>query len=109
MSFRLSAFVASIVVLANLPLKANAADWMLRVQTTSRVCHVQLKTAAPLGEDFKGPFASRKEACQEAANQYDDSASDPSKCWTYGGGTVSGCRADGITLPPTRSRRKRSR
>jgi hypothetical protein len=69
---------------------AKADDWMLRVQTMGRVCHVQLKTAAPLGEDFKGPFPSRKAACQEAANQHDSSLSDQSKCWTYGSGTVTG-------------------
>lgn len=79
---------------------AGAADWMLRVQTMGRICHVQLKTATPIGEDFKGPFSSRKSACQEAENQYDDSLSDQSKCWTYGGGTVTGCKNDGVTLPP---------
>jgi hypothetical protein len=85
-----------------LPAQARADDWMVRVQTTSRVCHVQLKTAAPLGADFKGPLPSRKAACQEAANQYDDSASDQQKCWTYGDGTINGCGADGVTLPPAR-------
>lgn len=94
-------FTAGLLLMAALilPTQAQADDWMVRVQTTSRVCHVQLKTAAPLGEDFRGPFPSRKAACQEAANQYDDSASDQSKCWTYGDGTVKGCKAEGITLP----------
>jgi hypothetical protein len=96
-------------VLLAVPSYAQAADWMLRVTTTSRTCHVQLKTASPLGEDFKGPFPSRKAACQEAVNQYDDSASDQQKCWTYGGGTVSGCRAEGITLPPKAARRGKAR
>lgn len=84
---------------------AAADDWMLRVETSSRVCHVQLKTAAPLGDDFKGPFSSRKAACQEALNQYDDAASDQGKCWTYGGGTISGCKSDGINLPASASNR----
>jgi hypothetical protein len=88
---------------------ASAADWMLRVQTMGRICHVQLKTASPLGEDFKGPFSSRKAACQEGANQYDESLSDTSKCWEYGGGTVSGCKTDGITLPPKRSTKTKGR
>jgi hypothetical protein len=79
---------------------AIAADWMLRVETSSRVCHVQLKTASPLGQDFKGPFSSRKTACGEAANQYDSTLSDQSKCWTYGNGTVDGCKQDGVVLPP---------
>jgi hypothetical protein len=82
-----------------------AADWMLRVEDSGRVCHVQLKTASRIGDDFKGPFSSRKAACQEAATQYDDS--DRSKCWTYGGGTVTGCRNEGVTLPPKKSGKKR--
>ena len=72
------------------------------VERSGRVCHVQLKTAAPLGEDFKGPFPSRKTACQEAN---DDSASDQQKCWTYGGGTVSGYAKDGVILPGSKKRR----
>jgi hypothetical protein len=78
---------------------ASAEDWMVRVVTTSRTCNVQLKTASSLGADFKGPFPSRKAACQEAKNQYDKDFSNQSKCWTYGGGTVSGCNADGVSLP----------
>jgi hypothetical protein len=84
------------------PSHAHADDWMLRVETSSRVCHVQLKTASPLGADLKGHFSSRKRACQEAINQYDDSGSDQKRCWRYGGGTISGCKSDGITLPPAR-------
>jgi hypothetical protein len=88
---------------------AAAADWMLRVQPSGRICHVQLKTASPIGDDFKGPFRSRKAACQEAANQYDDSLSDQSKCWTYGRGTVTGCKNEGVTLPPKKLGKKRRR
>lgn len=62
------------------PSIASAADWMLRVESSGRVCHVQLKTASPLGEDFKGPFSSRKDACTEASNQYDSSLSDNGRC-----------------------------
>jgi hypothetical protein len=80
---------------------AKADDWMLRRQSPSLVCHVQLKTAAPLGSDFKGPFDSRKKACQSGADNYDKEMSDTTKCWGYGGGTISGCANDGITLPPT--------
>jgi hypothetical protein len=108
--FKMSRYTISMLIL--LPFataSAKADDWMLRVQTMGRVCHVQLKTAAPLGEDFKGPFPSRKSACQEAANQYDSSLSDQSKCWTYGSGTVTGCNKDGITLPPSSARSKKSR
>ena len=76
------------------------ADWMLRVETSSRVCHVQKQTAAPLGIDLHGPFSTRKDACQSAASEYDKTLSDTSKCWTYGSGTVRGCGNEGITLPP---------
>lgn len=76
---------------------ANADDWMLRVQGLARVCHVQLKTASPLGSDLKGPFPTRKATCVEAKNQYDPGSSDQTKCWSYG--TVAACKADGVDLP----------
>jgi hypothetical protein len=80
--------------------EAVANDWMLRVETSSRVCHVQLKTAVPLGADFKGPFPDRKSTCTEASNQYDNTLSNQGKCWTYGQGAIDGCKKDGISLPP---------
>jgi hypothetical protein len=92
-------FVIGLIALCGTATSALAEDWMLRVQTTSRICHVQLKTASSLGQDFKGPFSTRKAACQEALNQCDKDISNPSKCWTYGGGTVDGCKAEGVTLP----------
>jgi hypothetical protein len=91
--------LAAIFVTSMLVTKAAAEDWMLRVVTTSRSCNVQSKTAAPIGADFKGPFSSRKLACQEAKNQYDNEKANPAKCWAYGGGTVSACRADSVSLP----------
>jgi len=87
---------------------ASADEWMLRVETSNRACHVQLKTASPLGQDFKGPFTSRKAACAEASNQYDSTLSDQAKCWTYGQGTVDGCKKDGVSLPPTSSKNLRN-
>jgi hypothetical protein len=78
---------------------AFADDWMLRVETSGRTCHVQLKTASPLGADFKGPFPSRPLACAEARNQYDSASTDSTKCWAYGSGTIDGCKKDGVTLP----------
>lgn len=98
-AFRLKLLAFVICTASSLASSANAADWMLRVETSSRVCHVQLKTAAPLGVDFRGPFPSRKAACQEALNQYDSSTSDQGKCWAYGNGTISGCKNDGVVLP----------
>jgi hypothetical protein len=81
---------------------ACAEDWMLRVQGTSRTCHVQPKTALPMGDDLKGPFPSRKAACQEAESLENDDRSDQSKCWSFGGSTVSGCKPEGVTLSPGR-------
>ena len=81
---------------------AYAEDWMLRVQAPSRTCHVQPKTASPLGDDLKGPFPSRKAACQEAVNLENDDRSDQSKCWSFGGSTVSACKPEGIVLSPGR-------
>jgi hypothetical protein len=104
---KMTRIVASVallsIALTNISMSASVAaadEWMLRVETSSRVCHVQLKTAAPLGDDFKGPFSSRKDACKEASNQYDGTLSDQGKCWTYGNGTIGGCKRDGIVLPP---------
>ena len=88
-------------VLVTVPFLANRAmadDWMLRVETSSRVCHVQLATASRLGADLSGPFSSRRDACVDAQNKYDSSLSDTSKCWDYGRGTVSWCSEDGVTL-----------
>jgi hypothetical protein len=78
----------------------QAADWMVRREPSSGACHVQLRTAAPLGADLSGPFPSRRSACLDAANRYEAATTDPQKCGTYGGGTVSGCNLDGVTLPP---------
>jgi hypothetical protein len=82
--------------------EAQAEDWMVRRETSSGVCHVQSKTASPLGPDLSGPFESRKAACQDAANLYEAASGDPQKCSSYGGGTVTGCLIDGIGLPPSR-------
>jgi hypothetical protein len=102
MTRRLAVHVPVSLLIFLLPMKiAAAADWMLRVETSSRACHVQLRTAAPLGRDFKGPFPSRQAACAEASNQYDSTLSNQGKCWTYGGGTIDGCGQEHITLPPT--------
>jgi hypothetical protein len=99
MRYLFATSLAAILAASCFQCAALAADeWVIRVVTTSRVCHVQLKTAASLGADFKTGFKTRKDACQEAKNQYDKDLSNPAKCWTYGGGTVSACGADGITL-----------
>jgi hypothetical protein len=76
-----------------------AEDWMVRVASGGRVCHVQIKTAAPIGRDLKGPFPNRTSACKEALALYDIEMSNTTKCWAYGGGTKNGCAKDGVDLP----------
>jgi hypothetical protein len=77
---------------------AHAAKWDLRRVTTSAVCHVQPSDSSPpLGVLMKA-YDTRKEACQEAKKQNDSSMSDPKKCWSYGSGTKTGCKADGVDL-----------
>ena len=91
--------IGALLGVSCLSVSAYADEWMLRVTTTSRACHVQLKTADRLGADMDGPFTSEAAACKAALKAYDPQLSDPSKCWTYGGGTVKGCNAVGVALP----------
>lgn len=92
---------ATTICLTAFSVDAYAEDWMVRRQGASQICHVQKKTASPLGQDFKGPFGSRKDACTSAAENYDDSKSKADKCWEFGGGTIDGCATEGVKLPPT--------
>jgi hypothetical protein len=80
-------------------LRMAVKTWTVRVQGMGRICHVQDTTASPIGNDLSGPHGSRKVACEAAAALHDASFSDQSKCWGYGGGSVTGCAADGVTLP----------
>ncbi len=99
---RTSAIVLLAVVGISIPL-FGADQWMLRRETSGGECHVQKKTASPLGADLAGPFDTRKDACLKAKDLYDPDATDPSKCSTYGNGTVDGCKNDGVPLPGVRS------
>jgi len=94
--------VSAVAIVLCIVSKTNALadDWVVRVQSSSRACSVQLKTSATTEKPFKGPFDSRKKACIEAANQYDDTMTDQKKCWTYLKGTVDDCKKDDIALPP---------
>ena len=78
---------------------ARADDWVLRADTSSRACRIELKTAAPIGVQSGDTFSSRKDACDAALKAYDSSMSDTNKCWTYTRGTVDACSSDGVTLP----------
>jgi len=97
---RLKIFVIAISILV--PTAATLADgkpWVLRKVTTSNTCNVQKSTASPIG-DLVSDYDTRKDACVDAAARYDSNLSDSSKCWTYGGGTVDACKAEGVPLPP---------
>src|SRR5688572_25321574 len=78
---------------------AYAAEWMVRRQTTSGICHVQLRTAAPIGVDLTGPHASEQQACSSAKTLYDGSELAQKKCSGYGKGTVNACARAGVKLP----------
>ena len=91
-------FLLSLVA-SSTPLFA-ADQWMLRRETSSGACHVQKKTASPLGADLAGPFSTRKDACLKAKDLYDSDGTDSAKCSAYGQGTITGCKNESVTLPP---------
>ena len=74
-------------------------EWMVRRQSTSGICHVQLRTASPLGADIAGPFGSQREACKRASDLFDDTGTDQGRCSGYGNGSVSLCSNEGVKLP----------
>ena len=79
---------------------ARADDWVLRRDTSSNACRVEMATAPPIGViQIAGPFSSRGAACNAALDQYDNSMSDPSKCWSYVFQTVNLCEFEGVNLP----------
>jgi hypothetical protein len=78
---------------------ARADDWVLRADTSSRACRIELTTAAAIGVQLDGPFSSRADACKSALSHHDSSMSDTSKCWSYVQQTVEWCLKDGVTLP----------
>ena len=76
-----------------------SANYEVRRETSSALCKVNLTTAAPWGSRVSGPFGTGKEACASALGLYDDTATEPNKCWSYDAGTKQACTADGVTLP----------
>jgi hypothetical protein len=78
---------------------ARADDWVLRVDTSSRACRIELATAAAIGLQLAGPLSSRADACNAALKYYDSGMSDTSKCWSYVYGTVDACSKEGVNLP----------
>lgn len=97
-SIRFAPILLFFAISSSIPLFA-ADQWMVRRETSSGTCHVQIKTASPLGADLAGPFNSRKDACQKAKDLYDSDATDPNKCSGYGQGAIDGCKKDGVLLP----------
>lgn len=78
---------------------AQPVTWELRRQTTSNVCHVQRSDSLPKLGDLMSSHNTRRAACEEAKRQYDSSMSNQSKCWSYGAGTKTGCKSEGVDLP----------
>ncbi len=77
---------------------AMADQWVVNRTTTGAICHVQVTTAKPFGPRLSGPFPDRKSACQSAKESYNNMDSQQG-CSSYGGGTVDGCKSDGVKLP----------
>lgn len=75
-----------------------AKEWVITKAATSNACHVQKATASPFG-DVVSRHDTRKEACQHALDLHDESMTDKGKCFTYGGGTVTACKSEGVELP----------
>ena len=78
--------------------RSDDGEWVLRKSTSANVCHVQKATASPLGRDVSR-HDTRKAACEKAAEMHDPDLTDSGKCFTYGGGTVSECKEEGVKLP----------
>lgn len=94
----------ALLISIGVPSPLFAADqWMVRRESSSGACHVQVKTASPLGADLAGPFDARKAACLKSKDRFDPDATDPNKCFTYGQGTVDGCKKEGVILPGTKN------
>lgn len=77
---------------------AMAEQWVVNRETAGAICHVQVTTAKPFGPRLSGPFPDRKSACQSAKDSYNNMDSQAG-CSSYGGGTVDGCKSDGVKLP----------
>lgn len=75
------------------------ADLVVRRQTMGGVCHVQKRTASPIGPQLSGPHATLVAACNSAKDLYDSSFEQANRCWSYGGGTVRDCKTAGVDLP----------
>lgn len=60
---------------------ANAPQYWVMRQTTSKKCRVQAADESPLGARFRGPFATRAEAVAEMCRLYDRTMTDEDMCW----------------------------
>lgn len=60
---------------------AAAPEYVVRKISTSCMCQVWLKTAAPVGELHLGPFKTKAEATKAMCADIDPTMSDKSKCW----------------------------
>jgi hypothetical protein len=76
-----------------------AADWIIARASTSGSCTVQDEKSRPiLGTPLSGKYPNRKAACSAAKSLKTDDPGDTKMCMSFGGGTVSGCKSDGVNL-----------
>lgn len=59
---------------------ATSDYWVIRANTSFQ-CRIQAGDESPLGERYLGPYATRAEAKKDMCSHYDDTMSDPTKCW----------------------------
>jgi hypothetical protein len=92
-----TAAIGALIILA--ASQANAEDWVVRKNQSSRNCFVVLSTALP------NPFPvllatakTRKEACQKAKDLKTEDITQDKMCQTYGPTTISDCKAEGVEL-----------
>jgi hypothetical protein len=102
MTFSRKVAATLFIVALSTPLLA-ADQWMIRRESSGGTCHVQKKTASPLGADLSGPFDTRRDACVKAKDLYDPDSTDPNKCFAYGQGTIDGCKKEAVPLPGSKA------
>ncbi|MGC2122427.1 MAG: hypothetical protein WA652_06190, partial [Xanthobacteraceae bacterium] len=95
-----AALLALTLLFFGTPNGAFADNWLIARSSTSGSCNVQLETSRPyLGVPLNGRYPTRKAACQQASTLKTSDPADSSKCFDYLPATVTGCLADGVTLP----------
>jgi hypothetical protein len=73
--------------------------WEVWRNKSSSACWVCRETCRPKLGDVVSKHETMLEACKAAKALYDSTAGDTNgKCWTYGQGTLTDCKAKGVEL-----------